>query len=517
MKNRSLVSSLSTLGILALVAVLLSYWTVGSSNGGSGVAAKGDGGVTQSENAGSEQVTPAEQAASQSANAQTKGAAASTSKGSTAGPGQAQVDASCAAGKNGGGTDTGVTDKSIKLAATIVTDGPGSSFLGPVRIGMGAVLNKVNRAGGVCGRRLDLSLRNDSWDAQLGKQYIQNFVEADKVFALAVVPSSEGLQAADDYIKQAKVPVIGTDGMLIKQYRNPWIWPVATPTISTMHIMADDAYKRIKACTGCNGGEFGIVFDAHYHFGVEGAFAFDQAVKRLTGHDINGFDPQLKSCNERFCGIQPDQSSYATDVSRFNDACGMGNSTGGKRCDFIAVLLEPDTALTWFSAGRQANPALDLVGGAFGGAQPLFSRDFAQKCGTQCAGMWLWTGYLPPIEQFAAQEKVAQYVHEVQSENPGVDVNNQFVEGGYLGMELVVKALQATGANLTRDRLKATLDSMTFDSGLAAPLSWSSGNHFANTSARAFSVEFQGSGFNGFRQKTDALADRWSGQDESSK
>jgi ABC-type branched-subunit amino acid transport system substrate-binding protein len=396
----------------------------------------------------------------------------------------------------------GVTANSIALAATIVTDGPGASFLATEQLGLNAVVNKVNRSGGICGRFIKLTLNNDSWNAQTGEQYIQNFVEGDKVFALAS-SDSEGLRAADTYIKQHGVPVVGTDGMLNQQYQNPWIWPVATSTVATMHVMAKNAYDR-------GARRFGIVFDDQYHFGVEGAYAFEQAVKRLTGQEIPGYDRSLKSCTKRFCGIAPSQSSYTTVAQSFNTACYSSSDQGGA-CDFVGYLLEPDTALSFFQAGaRSTRPAIGE-----GAAQPLFTYDFANNCKAFCNGMWVWTGYNPPIGADAQLPGVAQFVSDAHRESSSVDVLNQFLEGGYDGMLLFVTALQKVGPNLTRANLKAALDSLTFDSGLSAPLSWRPGNHFANVGARAFAIRF-GDRFDGFADaQTGFIKDPWIGQDTS--
>jgi ABC-type branched-subunit amino acid transport system substrate-binding protein len=271
-----------------------------------------------------------------------------------------------------------------------------------------------------------------------------------------------------------------------------------------MHVMAQNAVERSKACTGCN-QIFGIVFDAKYHFGVEGAYAFDQAIKRLTGKDIDGYDPSLKNCNVRFCGIQPQKPSYASEAQSFNDNCYQTT-----RCDFVAFLLEPDTALSFISEGRPAQPQMAPDG--FGLAQPLFTRDFAENCKTLCDGMWVWTGYNPPIEALANTPGVAKFVSEIHNESASADVTNQFLEGGYLGMSLMMAALQKTGPTLTRAALRNVLDSMTFDTGLSSPLTWKSGNHFANTSAQAFSIQYK-QNFNGWRQVTGFVGDPWVGQD----
>lgn len=412
----------------------------------------------------------------------------------------------CSASQNGGATDTGVDATSIKLAATTVTDGPGASFLAPMNTAMQAVVNKVNHDGGICGRQLNLKLANDSWQESLGENYIKNFVEGDHVFALAVNPDSEGLYGAavSGYIERQRVPVVGTGGQNDAEYSNPWIWPVGTATTSQMHIMAKDAYQR-------GARNFAIVFDAKYHFGVEGAYAFDQAVKRLTGHDIPGYDRSLQRCSQRFCGIQPGQSSYASTATQFNNACYQRQSTS-TACDFISYLLEPDLALSWLSNVPPAAPAYGAAG-----AQPLFDRQaFAEQCHTACAfetGFDVWTGFQPPEGSYAGEPAEAAYVNMMRSYDGSADVDNQFVEGAYIGMNLLVSALETVGPDLTRARLQAVLDAMTYRTGLSRPLGFKPGDHYANTSAMSWRLKYSNGSFSGFAPDAGFQSDPWVGQD----
>jgi ABC-type branched-subunit amino acid transport system substrate-binding protein len=416
---------------------------------------------------------------------------------------------SCAAGRNGGSTDRGVSGSKINLGATIVSSGIGASFLGPVRIGINAVKDKVNRAGGICGRQLSIKLVDDGWDAQRGYGYIRNLVEGDKVFALAVDPSSEGLRIASNehYFAKTQTPVVGTDGMLNSQYVDPWVWPVASSTVSTMHIMAYDAYHRLNA------RHFSIIFDSQYHFGVEGAFAFNAAVKRLTGSDIPGyFKPgSSSSCAGRFCAISAGQSSYSTENQSYNNACftsTAGQAAASGNCDFVALLLEPTEAETFLRGGFAGNFSAGM-----GFAQTLFTRDFAQACGSTCNQAHVWTGYNPPVGQFASLPAVATYVKDVHAEDPAADIDNQFLEGGYSGMELVVAALQKVGPLLTRTSLAGVLDAMTFDDGLSTSLQWRQGQHYANVAMQSFSIQYN-NGFNGFRPDgVGWVKDPWVGLD----
>lgn len=398
----------------------------------------------------------------------------------------------CAAGRNGGSTDKGVTGSEIKLAATVVKSGVGSAFLDDVEVGMRAVMNKVNRAGGICGRQLALKLVDDGWNAATGQQYIKSFID-EGYFALAVVPSSEGLRQAIDSkdIDRAGIPVVGTDGMLAGQYTNAWVWPVAASTISTMHIMAQNAYDR-------GARTFGIVYDNNYRFGVEGASAFRGALKRIGG--------DLKAD----VGIQAGQPSYGSDVNnRFNNKCGD--------CDFVALLLEPQTAIAWVKSGGYLGTAGKAIG--VGGPQTLFSdkfaNDFAQNCPQPCnAKLWIWTGFKPPLPPYDTDPAVQTYLNDMKQTNSSADRTNQFVEGGYDGMLLLVDALKKVGPNLTRAKLRATLDNLDFDSGLATPRIFRAGNHFANIRMQAFSIVLNGQNFAGWRyEQTGWLVDKWVGED----
>jgi ABC-type branched-subunit amino acid transport system substrate-binding protein len=386
----------------------------------------------------------------------------------------------CKSGQNGGATDKGVTGGRIKLASTNVRSGTGSSFLGSSYVGMQAVVNRTNAKGGVCGRLLDLRIVDDGWEAARGATYIENFVKAD-YFALPVVPSSEGLTVAIDNgtISGAKIPVVGTDGMLKAQYFDPYVWPVAASTITTMRVMAKYAWD-----TGSR--SFGIVFDARYKFGVEGAAAFSDYVKTLTGN-----------APKAYIGIEPGKGSYASDAQAFNDACNPA-------CDFVAMLLTPETANTYINSQQPDGERKKGFGKMLtGGAQPLFNERFARDCGKYCDSMLVWTGYNPPVGRLASEPAVAAYVDDVHSVDPGVDVNNQFLEGAYLGMKVFVTAVEKVGPNLTRAGLRDVMNSLTYQSDLVSSLTWGPQvpqQRFANLSAQAFKIVTASGSFVGFAE-----------------
>lgn len=420
---------------------------------------------------------------------------------------------SCSPGKNGGNTDAGVTATSIKLGATVVRSGIGSAFLGGAPTAMKAMVNRVNSAGGVCGRLLNLNMIDDGWDAQRGVLALRSLIDSG-VFALAVSPSSEGVNSliTSGDLDRKGVPLVGADGLVKSEYKDQWVWPVAASTVSTMHIMVQEAVKR-------GAKTFGIVYEKDYKFGVEGAFGFNAAVKRATGKEVPGFDSNLSTCKKTFCGILSGQPSYS-EVQDFNSACNEVNNDSGYNpgpnpaggslpsCDFVALLLEPKTALTWLTKNGGAAPR-----GRTMGPQPLFSADFAKECDSTCNGMEVWSSYNPPLPPYANSPALSEYGGTVRSLDPSIDVANSFTEGAYLGINVLIEGLKRMGPSVTRIGLRQTLDSGTYDFGLGQPISWRNGNHLGNGAMQSYTLQYQGNTFIAFTAKSPYVTDQWLGQD----
>lgn len=405
----------------------------------------------------------------------------------------------CSRGQNAGATDVGVTASQIRFAATTVESGIAKDFLRDAKFGMLAVIQKVNRSGGVCGRQIKVDFRDDAWDPQTGQRFIESFIADRRYFGLAVNPSSEGLRGAIDSgtIRRAGFPVIGADGMLLDQYTDPWVWPVATSTASVMHIMAADAFER-------GARNFGIVWESNYRFGKEGHAAFVGAVKRLGGKVTS--DAELTG----------GQNDYSNQANAFIGDCGGVSSLAN--CDFIAMLLEPATATQWVKNGGLGNGEVRPKVG-IGAPQPLFIDSFARNCAKFCAGMRAWTSFKPPLPPFDADPAVRTYLADLRAVSASADANNPHVEGAYVGMQMLVEALARLGPAPTRPGVKRVLDAMAFASGLGPTLRFRAGNHFASVAAQAYQAITQdderGTFANWRYTNTGFISDREVGKDVS--
>jgi branched-chain amino acid transport system substrate-binding protein len=384
-----------------------------------------------------------------------------------------------------------VTDDTIGLATTVVDSGIGAPFLRDVRFAIDAVVGQVNASGGICGRKIRIvKYVDDAWDPTTGATFLRDIIDEKSVFGIPVGPSSEGLRVVirSGDLDHAGIPVIGADGMLINEYvrddgtAQPWVWPVAAATVASARIMVQSAWKS-------GARSFGIVFDKNYRFGQEAAKAFNSEVRRITGHDVQGFN-RRDNCEDRYCGIQSGQSNYPNEVGTYYKG----------KVDFTALFLEPQTALTWMN-DPNTHPANDTRYGAVGAAQPLFTRDFAQSCGSKCDQMMVWTGFKPYIESYKSDPAVQSYVQAMQRTNPQADIFNAFAEGGYVGMQLFVQGLREAGPYLTRERLQYALDRTVLKTGLTLQpeLRWRPGVRYVNTTMQGFSIQFR-STFAGWRE-----------------
>ena len=286
---------------------------------------------------------------------------------------------------------------------------------------------------------------------------------------------------------------MGTDGLIIKQYQRtdgsaqPWVWPVAAATVSSARVMATDAFNRMrKGGVKPKASDFSVVFDSNYKFGQEGSEAFNAQVRKLTGSDIPGYKANATSCDRGFCGVTAGQSSYSGQVQQFVE---------GK---FVALFLEPDTALKWMNDSNA--PRADAIPYGVGAAQPLFTRGFAETCKTKCDQMVAWSGFKPFVENYRSDAAVQRYVNDLRAACPSCDEANQFSQGAYVGMELLVAALRKVGPRLTRVGLKSALDTMSYRCGLCLQrsLNFTPNNRYAATTMQGWQIQYKGT-FGGWR------------------
>lgn len=290
------------------------------------------------------------------------------------------------------------------------------------------VVEGINHSGGICGRHIKLSHGN------------ANTSDLGEYVAVLGLPFDNGLDAAiaNGRIAKANIPVVAGDGLPEVQHRSPWVYPVgpsaaAMTRTATAHAIAKGAKS------------FAIVYDAEHTFGRESARSFDRYV-RHRGGDLKAAIP-----------LDPSANAYAPQADRLTSACGV------EQCDFVLLALLPETAQKWL-VSNPVKPRMQLAG-----LSTVLADGFTDHClaasKASCDGLVAWSGYVPrtPVQWWNEQAKAAY--------GPA-DAGSATREGAVIAAWVLGEALGMAGPDVTRSSLRKALDSITYTSHIAAPLSW---------------------------------------------
>ncbi|MDD3421977.1 MAG: ABC transporter substrate-binding protein [Bacilli bacterium] len=102
----------------------------------------------------------------------------------------------------------GVTDTEILVGNTATVGGAWAIVGAPFNAGIKAYFEDVNEAGGIDGRTITLTNRDDGFDGAVGLANTEKLVETDKVFALVGHFGTPTVSATLEYIKEVGVPMV---------------------------------------------------------------------------------------------------------------------------------------------------------------------------------------------------------------------------------------------------------------------------------------------------------------------
>ena len=109
----------------------------------------------------------------------------------------------------GHAAEVGVSDREILVGQFAAQTGPAEELGKRMQRGMLAHFNAVNAAGGVHGRSIKLISRDDGYEPEKAAAAVKALIEADKVFALVGSVGTPTTLAAVPAINAAGIPLIG--------------------------------------------------------------------------------------------------------------------------------------------------------------------------------------------------------------------------------------------------------------------------------------------------------------------
>lgn len=119
--------------------------------------------------------------------------------------------------------DNGVSDTTIRIGQSAVFSGPAKDFGVDYRAGIKLYFDRVNKAGGVNGRKIELITYDDAYDPAKTAVNTAKLIDEDKVFALTGYVATGNLAAAMPLAEKAGVPMfaplVGTSSFRTKTNR----------------------------------------------------------------------------------------------------------------------------------------------------------------------------------------------------------------------------------------------------------------------------------------------------------
>lgn len=367
---------------------------------------------------------------------------------SAAGPTPGQPAAGSAGG--GGATDVGVTATSVKVGHVGIYSGPVGSFGDDLSQACRAGLQAINDEGGVAGRKLDVKVRDDGWDATKGSNAVRDLVEREKVFAMGCTMSVPTNDAITPYMDSQKVPNVGSDGWGEAQYAGQWSFPVGASGVNQAENLAEFQMKKQGA------KRVGILY-----------------WNNTTGKAYN--DAYRKVVEENGGQVVVSQAANFDDpgTSTFIAQARANN------VDTITTQIDPGifARMVREAAAQNFKPK-----NSYSGSAALYFQATPGLTGPSAEGTIAAIDWTPddPDGPAANSPGYRTYKQTVEKYYPNIDHSN-WTKAGFIGSRVFGDVLKRLGLNLTRQKVKDDLDRLTdFDTGLGPKISFRPGQHRAN-------------------------------------
>lgn len=319
--------------------------------------------------------------------------------------------------------EPGVTDQEVLVGQFAAFSGPAAELGTRMRAGIESHFKMVNAQGGVNGRQLKLVTRDDSYEPEKAKLAVKALIEEDKVFALiGSVGTPTGL-AAVPILTQAAVPLVGmfTGAQALREPLNRNVFHVRASYF-------DETERIVQHLTTLGVKKIAVFYqnDAYGKAGLEGV---ERALARR----------QLKT--------------VATGtVER--------NSTEVAKA-LTAILAAAPEAVVQISAYKSCAAFILQArrkgyGGQFFNVSFVGSKALADELGDTGSGVVI--SQVVPFPYIGSSALVREYQqHMAQAGQKDFDFSSL---EGYLTAKVFVEGLRRAGANVTREKLIAGLETM---------------------------------------------------------
>jgi branched-chain amino acid transport system substrate-binding protein len=307
----------------------------------------------------------------------------------------------------------GVSSSEVRAGLLFSDSGGGQSAFGAFRAGVDARLGVANNEGGVNGRKIVYSPRDDVSDPAQNLARARDLVSVDQVFGV-IEGSTEGTGSAQ-YLADQKVPVVGVGTDISwSQRANMFTWSHYTTESGSNSVWGDFVRRE--------GGTRAVL------------------VNLAASATTDRFNEQLTE-SLRAAGVQVDQVVNVTaQTTNFDDLVRRMKADGA---DTLMGSIFPDMLARLLPAARAAGVNLKVATSPLG-----YDRQLLSAIGPALAGTVVYLDFVPYEVNDAAHARLlgamAKYAPEIQP------AAQESAGQGWLSADIFLRGLAAAGPCPTR-------------------------------------------------------------------
>jgi len=340
--------------------------------------------------------------------------------------------------------ETGVTDKEILIGQSSALSGPAKELGSEMRSGALLLIDQVNAAGGIHGRRIRLLSLDDGYEPERTTANTRKLIDEEKVLALFGYVGTPTSLAALPIFSEAKVPFIGafTGAQGLREPFNRYVFNVRASYF-------DETEKIVEQLTTTSVKRI-AVFYQNDAYGKAGLAGVERAMER-RGLKVLATDT-----------VERNSTDVAKAVATLSAA----------KPDAVVMVSAYSSVAAFVKGMKKAGSATQFHNVSFVGSKPL-----AEALGDEGVGVAI--AQVVPFP-WSGTEAVTRDYQALVKKSGGKDYSFTELEG-YLAARVLVEGLKRAGKDLSRERLIAALESMSKTDIGGFRIDYSPTNHNAST------------------------------------
>jgi len=367
----------------------------------------------------------------------------------------------------------GVYKDRIDWGVTMDMSGPTSASQGIWVNGFQDYMRKINEAGGINGRKINVLAEDNRYNAATDKIAIEKLTGQTPVIAISGMGTSASQVALAATIKAGKVPIVGT----------------YTPTRALSEPVTPMVYNGFCGYKEMAQTGIGYYIDS---LKLKAPKIMTVAIESTGGKEYHEYVTEVA---KKYGGTASMVTMKVTAV----DVTPQVLEIVAQKPDLITVYGVANTAILTLKAMQQYGMKTPVFGISYLGAPQIF-----QAMGPEAGANYTFVSCFTPggSDQTPGNRELSAFADKVGHSAMKEDIN--YVAGWFVA-QMGAESLAKAGPQPTRAKLVEVMNAgfVVDTKGLAAPVTYSPTNHTGPTVLKIFGYDYAGKKFKHFGEYSD--------------